>query len=95
MSENHYSKTSQAASLKNKKCVRLFLYGLFRRKTESTDDGTPFQQLMNKAKSGDVLVHDVFAQMRNGNITSDECRDIIEAYEKAAVPGWQRFLAGI
>lgn len=55
-------------------------------------DDTLFGKLLRQAKAGDVLVRDVFAHLYSGAITADQCRDVIEAYELAAVPRWKRLL---
>ena len=44
------------------------------------------------AQSGTVTVADVFLNMRRGNISEDECRDILLSLERAKDPRWQRAL---
>jgi hypothetical protein len=51
-----------------------------------------FEILMAAARSGDVIVANVFAALRNGEISESECRAVITTFERARVPAWQRFL---
>lgn len=44
------------------------------------------------ARGGTVTVADVFLNMRRGNISEEECRDILLTLEKAKDPRWQRAL---
>lgn len=55
-------------------------------------DGATFQMLMGAAERGEVLVADVFAALRKGEISEEECRKIIATFEHVRVPTWRRIL---
>lgn len=53
-----------------------------------------YERLIDAAQRGEVVVAEVFAALRRGEISEEECRDIIRAFEYAKVPTWQRILLG-
>jgi predicted NUDIX family phosphoesterase len=53
---------------------------------------TQFDTFMAAAQRAQVIVADVFAALRRGEITEDECKAILAAFERASVPRWQRVI---
>jgi hypothetical protein len=54
--------------------------------------GTVYEQLRSSAEGGSVIIAEVFSAMHRGDITEEQAKEIITAYERASIPGWQRFL---
>lgn len=55
-------------------------------------ENSVFDAFMSAADRGEVLVADVFAALRRGEISEEQCKIIIAAFEKARVPMWRRIL---
>ena len=51
-----------------------------------------FTILLDAAKNGNVIVADVFAAMRMGVITQEQCKEILTTFERVRVPTWQRVI---
>ena len=51
-----------------------------------------FSILLGAAQVGEVTVADVFAAMRTGAISQEQCKEILSTYERVRVPIWQRVI---